>query len=64
MGESVPVDMDGNVLTSALQPPLDDPTSICFVEGVGDRDSIGGEDLSEKDKDIIFERLRNLGYVG
>jgi predicted AlkP superfamily phosphohydrolase/phosphomutase len=55
MGEAVPQDMDGRVLTEALDPeyavvpPVDRPLE---------------EALSDADARLITERLRGLGYVG
>jgi predicted AlkP superfamily phosphohydrolase/phosphomutase len=65
MGEPVPTDMDGRVLTDVLQPPLAAPTSIQYVTpGDGGRAQLDDEELCEKDREAIFERLRSLGYVG
>ncbi len=65
MGEGVPTDMDGRVLTEALTSPLADQASIRRVapsgDGRGDADQV---DLAGEDEAIIVERLRSLGYVG
>jgi predicted AlkP superfamily phosphohydrolase/phosphomutase len=65
MGEGVPTDMDGRVLTEALTSPLADQSSIRRVapsgDGRGDADQV---DLAGEDEAIIVERLRSLGYVG
>jgi predicted AlkP superfamily phosphohydrolase/phosphomutase len=64
MGEPVLTDMDGKVLTEALQPPLADPASIRFVEPKESQDQTDDTGLSDQEESVIAERLRSLGYVG
>lgn len=67
LGESVPQDMDGRVLTEALDPEYDevrwakDPpsTDAAFPPSTAADGSLTGEDA-----EILTERLRGLGYVG
>jgi hypothetical protein len=55
--------MDGKVLQEILSPDFVPPplAEDDFDGLVGD---LSGEGLSEEDKAIVTERLRNLGYVG
>jgi predicted AlkP superfamily phosphohydrolase/phosphomutase len=64
MGEPVLKDMDGSVLRDALLSPLDDPSSIQYVDQAHDQDFQEGEGLTDEEKSIIADRLRDLGYVG
>ena len=66
MGEAVPADMDGHVLTEALQPEYlaaQTPSQPASPNGQLYATTVN-EDLSEEDAEIITERLRDLGYVG
>jgi predicted AlkP superfamily phosphohydrolase/phosphomutase len=65
MGEPVPTDMDGQVLTDVLQSALADPGSIRFIEpDDSGPTSLEETNLSDEDEATIVERLRSLGYVG
>lgn len=67
LGEPVPASMDGQVLIQALKPeyskvqPAQEPAS---ADGQAPPLSAVGDDISEKDAELIVERLRGLGYVG
>ena len=68
MGQPVPQDMDGRVLTDALQPEYahvmeQAAASRLYSVPVGAGAAPDGE-LSDEDEEIIVERLRGLGYVG
>ena len=68
MGEPVPKDMDGKVLTEALR------EEYAGWPGTGDLPETGStlpeygtamdDDLTDEDKELIANRLRGLGYVG
>jgi hypothetical protein len=68
MGESVPSDMDGRVLTEALAPeytalhPIAE--SVLTEADAPTTSTTPDEDLSEADEELIAQRLRGLGYVG
>lgn len=68
MGQPVPADMDGRVLTAALKPEYADMTAGDRVaQAVDERAAApeaGADELSDEDEEIIVERLRGLGYVG
>lgn len=64
MGEPVPDHMDGRVLTEILP---DGYRPVEFSEYDGrpvDHGDLGDEPLSEEERLILTERLRDLGYVG
>ena len=75
MGEPVPEDMDGQVLTQALSPEYagvwptgglpetgsTSPASAAVGDAFGAAEV---EHLTDEDKELIASRLRGLGYVG
>jgi predicted AlkP superfamily phosphohydrolase/phosphomutase len=65
MGESVPEDMDGQVLFSALQGELGDPALMRRMSGTDQGDGKNPTTtLAPEDEQALVERLRSLGYVG
>lgn len=65
MGEPVPSEMDGRVLTEALTAPYSDPSRIRYVElEQRVQESPSGAELDAEAEAIIVDRLRDLGYVG
>jgi hypothetical protein len=75
MGEPVPNDMDGKVLTEALDLAYADGWPGTGLPEVGSacpssatvRDAAGAtvaDDLTDEDRELIADRLRGLGYVG
>jgi hypothetical protein len=75
MGEPVPQDMDGRVLTDALgdeyaqggrltDPPSTEgsfPVPTAADDAAG---AVGIQPLTDEDKELMADRLRGLGYVG
>jgi predicted AlkP superfamily phosphohydrolase/phosphomutase len=75
MGEPVPRDMDGRVLSGALgdgytdswrlkDPPL---AGVTYPEATAPNDvasTAGDPALTDEDRELIADRLRGLGYVG
>jgi hypothetical protein len=67
MGEPVPQDMDGRVLTQAL---LSEYGAAQQAEGLASTEALpflpttADDPLSDEDEALIKERLRGLGYVG
>jgi predicted AlkP superfamily phosphohydrolase/phosphomutase len=65
MGEPVPSDMDGQVLTQALIAQYADPSGIRYTNlDKNGWEPSSGPELDAEAEAIIVERLRNLGYVG
>lgn len=67
MGEPVPAHMDGQVLTGALAgaPRPVQRIDLAEWEPAGNGDGTPGDEvLSEEERRILTERLRDLGYVG
>ena len=65
MGEPVPSDMDGRVLTEALTAPHSDPSRVRYVEmETRIQEAPLGAGLDAEAEAIIVDRLRDLGYVG
>jgi predicted AlkP superfamily phosphohydrolase/phosphomutase len=71
MGEAVPSDMDGRVLTKALKPEYAELQERMESSTAGETAGLyspppdeADDDLSDKDEELIVERLRGLGYVG
>lgn len=67
MGETVPQDMDGRVLTEALGPEYAEvqlAEKLQSPEGSPMPSAAVDEALSDEDRERIVERLRGLGYVG
>jgi predicted AlkP superfamily phosphohydrolase/phosphomutase len=71
MGEAVPSDMDGQVLTKALtseyaelQERMESSTADATTGPYSPPSGGTGAGLSDKDEELIVERLRGLGYVG
>jgi predicted AlkP superfamily phosphohydrolase/phosphomutase len=65
MGTPIPEHMDGQVLQEMLHDGADlAPRPARQAVWPGPRHPTGGEGLSEEDKQLLTERLRNLGYVG
>jgi predicted AlkP superfamily phosphohydrolase/phosphomutase len=62
-GLPVPEDMDGHVLSAALQQPYADPTSIRYGPSASQIGRGSTQALSAEDEAIIVERLRGLGYA-
>jgi predicted AlkP superfamily phosphohydrolase/phosphomutase len=66
MGQPIPSDMDGRVLSEALTPDYAGPWKIKRVlptEDRSDQTVATDDNLSAEDTDLIVERLRGLGYV-
>lgn len=63
LGEPVPEDMDGIVLTDALDPAFVESQPL--VRGKGDTQRAGTEDAtySPEDEAVITQRLEDLGYL-
>ena len=64
MGEPVPQHMDGRVLTETL---VDDATAVqrrTATRRDGGDGGTQGATLSAKDRKVLADRLRSLGYVG
>jgi predicted AlkP superfamily phosphohydrolase/phosphomutase len=64
MGEPIPSDMDGQVLTEALTAEYADPSQVRYVDSdktVKERSVT--QELSAEDESTLTERLRSLGYV-
>jgi predicted AlkP superfamily phosphohydrolase/phosphomutase len=75
MGQAVPEDMDGHVLTKALNVRYAGGEGIGrgyetesaqseYSAGEDPGGAAGADDLTEKEKELIANRLRGLGYVG
>jgi len=65
MGERIPSDMDGRVLTDALIPQYADSSLIRYVDLEGSGQKLPLESgLDTEAEAIIVGRLRDLGYVG
>lgn len=70
MGEPVPDDMDGRVLEQGFTPEFAEMAQAVMIfdhaKGSGGFSSTNpsGSELTEDDEEIIFERMRDLGYVG
>jgi predicted AlkP superfamily phosphohydrolase/phosphomutase len=62
-GESVPGDMDGQVLKEIVSDEYMRSNPVRFSQGVDDNESGQMEFSAEENADII-ERLKNLGYIG
>jgi arylsulfatase A-like enzyme len=64
MGEPVPVHMDGRVLTEIL-PETFRPVEFGEYDGrQATPEHAGDELLTDEERQILTERLRDLGYVG
>jgi predicted AlkP superfamily phosphohydrolase/phosphomutase len=63
MGQPVPADMDGHVLTEALRPDWIDPDRLApaAMEGGAVRQHA---DFSPADEEAVRQRLQDLGYLG
>ncbi|MFC2037390.1 alkaline phosphatase family protein [Chloroflexota bacterium] len=67
MGEPVPQDMDGRVLSRAQSPeyaPVQRAKAVPPAESSSLPSTAEDDVLSDKDEQLIVERLRGLGYVG
>jgi predicted AlkP superfamily phosphohydrolase/phosphomutase len=70
MGDPVPVDMDGQVLTRALKPEYEELLSTsksapsAAIRRTLTSPPTNDDGLSEEDESLILERLRGLGYAG
>jgi predicted AlkP superfamily phosphohydrolase/phosphomutase len=67
MGEPVPQDMDGRVLCKAISPEyttVQRAGAVPPAESSSPPSTAADDVLSDKDKQLIVERLRGLGYVG
>ena len=64
MGQSIPGDMDGKVLTAGIEPAFvaEHPPEIEGAER-GASDSSESSDFSEEESGLIAERLKALGYI-
>ncbi|MFW6082579.1 MAG: alkaline phosphatase family protein [Chloroflexota bacterium] len=64
MGEPIPSDMDGQVLTEALTAEYADPSQVRYVDlDKTTKERSVTQELSAEDESTLTERLRNLGYV-
>jgi predicted AlkP superfamily phosphohydrolase/phosphomutase len=63
MREPVPRDMDGRVLREIFEESFFRDHEVQVSEAGGDASSGQGEVYSDKDEEIIAERLRGLGYL-
>jgi predicted AlkP superfamily phosphohydrolase/phosphomutase len=64
MGEPIPSDMDGQVLTEALAREYADVSSIRYVDSDrAARELPVTQELSPEDESTLTDRLRSLGYV-
>jgi predicted AlkP superfamily phosphohydrolase/phosphomutase len=63
MGETLPDDMDGRVLTEIISEEYLKAHSIQYAAGSGD-DQTGGVEFSAEENAEIIESLKNLGYIG
>jgi predicted AlkP superfamily phosphohydrolase/phosphomutase len=63
MGQSVPADMDGQVLSGALKPAWFDPKRLERIDLDPDM-TREHRDLSDEDEEQVRQRLQGLGYLG
>ena len=65
MGQPVPSDMDGRVLSEALTPGCAGPWEIKISSEAlhTEQSEASQDDLSAEDAELVIERLRGLGYV-
>jgi predicted AlkP superfamily phosphohydrolase/phosphomutase len=66
MGLPIPEDMDGRILTEALDPDFVDanPLRYEYVESDLDRDSkVGAQSFTRNESQLIARRLQALGYI-
>jgi predicted AlkP superfamily phosphohydrolase/phosphomutase len=66
LGLPVPTDMDGRVLTEALDPELLARRPITYrdvAEGAGGQGGDGGGVFSDEEAEVVGQRLRDLGYL-
>jgi predicted AlkP superfamily phosphohydrolase/phosphomutase len=64
MGEAVPDHMDGRVLGEVITDGDREVARRQWKEDHGSGSAVGGAGLSVKDREVLAERLRSLGYVG
>lgn len=64
MGEPVPAHMDGRVLTEVLPADFPPVETVRLEEWQSDASEDGDAFLSDEERQILTERLRDLGYVG
>jgi predicted AlkP superfamily phosphohydrolase/phosphomutase len=63
MGQPVPSDMDGRVLTNALRPDWIDTARLASVQETNQAES-RRTDFSPADEEAVRQRLQDLGYLG
>lgn len=63
MGESVPGNMDGRVLTEAIHPDALEQQPIMTSENETETGHDTAQNFSDEEEELIVERMRNLGYM-
>jgi predicted AlkP superfamily phosphohydrolase/phosphomutase len=63
LGRAVPSDMDGRILTEAINPEFLSANQVRYQQPTASSDSDEQEFTSEENADVI-DRLRSLGYIG
>lgn len=63
LGETVPEDMDGKVLTSVVSADYLRGHPVRFSTEVGEVASPPEQVYTKDEAEIVEERLRNLGYI-
>jgi arylsulfatase A-like enzyme len=64
LGQPVPVEMDGRVLSQALQPPARAGLRTVSLAELGFDGAAAEVSFSDEEADYVRERLAGLGYLG